>query len=443
MKQRVLFFFLSFAIFIGCKSDSSSYKKELANPDWLHQIMGAYTDIIVHDIFSPPVASRNYAYTTIAAYEAARHLDSSYVSLGGQLHGLSAVPEPEKGLEYSFELAAIKAMITTGKKFIFSEKDFSDFEKTLMAKIDKIHVPKEVYDRSIAYGDAVAKHIMAWADSDNYKQSRSFSKFTINLKDAARWRTTPPMFMDAIEPHWNQIRPMALDSAGQFKPVPPTPFDTMPGSQFMKEAKEVFDTGKNLTEEQTLIANFWDCNPYKMNVTGHAMHATKKITPGGHWMSIARISGLKAKSDFVKTAHAYAITSIALFDGFISCWDEKFRSNLIRPESVINQYIDENWMPLLQTPPFPEYTSGHSVISSASAVALASIYGNNFSFTDSTEVRFGLPVREFPSYEAACQEAAISRLYGGIHYKPAIVNGVDQGKKIGNHILNTIRFRKQ
>ena len=123
MKQLVLFYFLSIAIFIGCNSDSSSYKKELANPDWLHQIMGAYTDIIVHDIFLP-VASRNYAYTAIAAYEAARHLDSSYVSLGGQLHGLSALPEPEKGLEYSFELAAIKAMITTGKKFIFSEKTF-------------------------------------------------------------------------------------------------------------------------------------------------------------------------------------------------------------------------------------------------------------------------------------------------------------------------------
>ncbi len=414
----------------------------MAQPMWLHDVMGAYTNILVHDIFSPPVASRNYAYTSIAAYEAARHLNPNFVSLGGQLNGLSAVPEPEKGLEYCYELAAIKAMLTTGKKFIFSENDFTAFEKSMMEKVDQLHIPKEVHDRSIAYGEAVAKHIMAWADGDNYKQSRSFSKFTIDLKNPSRWRTTPPAFMDAIEPHWNQIRPMSLDSAGQYKPIPHTPFDTTANSPFMKEAMEVYNTGKNLTEEQNLIANYWDCNPYKLNVTGHAMHATKKITPGGHWMSITRIAGIKANSDFVTTAYSYAITSIALFDGFISCWDEKFRSNLIRPESVINQYIDEDWQPLLQTPPFPEYTSGHSVISAASAVALASVYGENFAFTDSTEVRFGLPVREFPSFEAACQEAAISRLYGGIHYQPAITNGVEQGKKIGNHILNTIRFKK-
>ncbi|MBK7787593.1 MAG: vanadium-dependent haloperoxidase [Saprospiraceae bacterium] len=414
----------------------------MAQPTWLHDVMGAYTNILVHDIFSPPVASRNYAYTSIAAYEAARHLNPDYVSLGGQLNGLSAVPEPEKGKEYCYELAALKAMLTTGKKFIFSENDFSAFEKSMMEKVDQLQIPKDVHDRSIAYGEAVAKHIMSWADGDNYKQSRSFSKFTIDLKNPSRWRTTPPAFMDAIEPHWNQIRPMSLDSAGQYKPIPHTPFDTTANSPFMKEAMEVYNTGKNLTEEQNLIANYWDCNPYKLNVTGHAMHATKKITPGGHWMSITRIAGIKANSDFVTTAYSYAITSIALFDGFISCWDEKFRSNLIRPESVINQYIDEDWQPLLQTPPFPEYTSGHSVISAASAVALASVYGENFAFTDSTEVRFGLPVREFPSFEAACQEAAISRLYGGIHYQPAITNGVDQGKKIGNHILNTIRFKK-
>ncbi|MBK7008440.1 MAG: vanadium-dependent haloperoxidase [Saprospiraceae bacterium] len=414
----------------------------MAQPTWLHDVMGAYTNILVHDIFSPPVASRNYAYTSIAAYEAARHLNPDYVSLGGQLNGLSAVPEPEKGKEYCYELAALKAMLTTGKKFIFSENDFSAFEKSMMEKVDQLQIPKDVHDRSIAYGEAVAKHILSWADGDNYKQSRSFSKFTIDLKNPSRWRTTPPAFMDAIEPHWNQIRPMSLDSAGQYKPIPHTPFDTTANSPFMKEAMEVYNTGKNLTEEQNLIANYWDCNPYKLNVTGHAMHATKKITPGGHWMSITRIAGIKANSDFVTTAYSYAITSIALFDGFISCWDEKFRSNLIRPESVINQYIDEDWQPLLQTPPFPEYTSGHSVISAASAVALASVYGENFAFTDSTEVRFGLPVREFPSFEAACQEAAISRLYGGIHYQPAITNGVDQGKKIGNHILNTIRFKK-
>lgn len=426
----------------GCKKDNENYKAEISNPKYLHAVMSQYTDIIVHDIFSPPVASRNYAYTTIAGYEAARHADNSYVSLAGQLHGLTEVPKPEEGKNYSFELAAIRAMITTGRKFIFSEEDLNAFEKTLMAQIEKINIPQDVYDNSIAYGDAVAKHIMAWADKDNYKQSRSFPKFSIDADQKDRWRPTPPGYMDAIEPHWSKIRTMLLDSSAQFKPAPPTKFDLAKNSQFMKEANEVYEVGKNLTEEQKEIANYWDCNPYKLNVTGHVMHATKKITPGGHWMSIARQVALQSKADFVKTTQTYALTSLALFEGFISCWDEKYRSNTVRPESIINEHIDESWTPLLQTPPFPEYTSGHSVISTASAEVLTQLYGDNFAFADSTEVRFGLPVRSFKSFKAAADEAAVSRLYGGIHYKPAIYNGVDQGSKVGKYILSKVKFKK-
>jgi hypothetical protein len=426
---------------ISCKKYNENYKTAISNPKFLHDVMGEYTDIIVHDIFSPPVASRNYAYTTIAGYEAARNADSSYVSLEGQLHGLTAIPKPDKSKKYSYELAAIRAMITTGRKFIFSEADFNEFEQKLMAKIDKINMPKEVYNNSLAYGDEVAKHIMAWADKDNYKQSRSFPKFSIDTEVKPRWRPTPPGYMDAIEPHWSKIRTMLLDSAAQFKPSLPTKFDTSKNSAFMKEAMEVHSVGKSLTEEQKEIANFWDCNPYKLNVTGHVMHATKKITPGGHWMSIARQVALKSKADFVKTTQTYALTSLALFEGFISCWDEKYRSNVIRPESIINEYIDESWAPLLQTPPFPEYTSGHSVISTAASEVLTSMYGANYAFADSTEVRFGLPVRSFKSFYEAADEAAISRLYGGIHYRPAIYNGVDQGRKIGKFIISRVKFK--
>jgi hypothetical protein len=159
-------------------------------------------------------------------------------------------------------------------------------------------------------------------------------------------------------------------------------------------------------------------------------------------MSIARQTALLSKADFVKTSQTYVITSLALFEGFISCWDEKYRSNTIRPESIINEHIDDTWIPLLQTPPFPEYTSGHSVISSASSVVLTALYGDNFAFTDSTEIRFGLPTRSYTSFQNAADEASMSRLYGGIHYKPAIINGVEQGKKIGNFILTKVKFKQ-
>jgi hypothetical protein len=249
--------------------------------------------------------------------------------------------------------------------------------------------------------------------------------------------------MDAIEPHWNKIRTFVMDSAAQFKPAPPTQFSLDKASTFFKEATEVYEVGKNLTDEQRDIAFFWDCNPFMMNIQGHVMFATKKISPGGHWINITRAVCTKAGKDAVFTAEAYARVSLSLVDGFISCWDEKYRSVLVRPETYINQYIDENWVPVLQTPPFPEYTSGHSVISNAASIALTKLMGENVAFTDSTEVEFGLTARSFKSFKEAAAEASISRLYGGIHYRPAVEVGASQGIQIGEFIASKIKTRKE
>jgi hypothetical protein len=249
--------------------------------------------------------------------------------------------------------------------------------------------------------------------------------------------------MYAVEPHWNKIRPFVIDSPSQFKPLPPPKFSKDTSSIFFHDAKLVYETGKNLTLEQEEIARFWDCNPFVMNVKGHVMFATKKISPGGHWMNIAQVACVKSNANFARSAEAYVWVSLALADGFIACWDEKYRSLLVRPETFINQYIDEDWTPLLQTPPFPEYISGHSVISGAAASALTSVFGNNFSFTDSTEVEFGLTSRQFTSFEAAADEAAVSRLYGGIHYLPACDIGLDMGRNIGQFIAARLRTREK
>ena len=246
--------------------------------------------------------------------------------------------------------------------------------------------------------------------------------------------------MDGIEPHWMKIRTFALDSAKQFKPLPPTPFSMEKNSQFYKETMEVYNALRKDKEERLAIASFWDCNPYVSHHIGHVMYATKKITPGGHWIGIAKIAAQKADADIMKTVETYALTSIALADAFISCWDEKYRSVLVRPETVINEHIDEDWMPALQTPPIPELTRGHSVISAAASVALTSLYGDNYAFVDSTEVAYGLPVRSYESFYDASAEAAVSRLYGGIHYRPAIDYGVDQGKQVGNWIVEKLEM---
>ena len=204
---------------------------------------------------------------------------------------------------------------------------------------------------------------------------------------------------------------------------------------------EVFNVINNLDKDQIEIAKFWDCNPYVTHHRGHAMFATKKITPGGHWIGITAIATRQAQSDFAATINAYANVSIALFDAFISCWDEKWDTLIVRPETLINQYYDEEWLPLLQTPPFPEYTSGHSVISRAAAVTLTDLYGDNFAFSDTTEVLYGLPVRDYKSFMHASEEAAISRLYGGIHYMMAIEEGVNQGQSVGDYIVKTIQTK--
>lgn len=418
---------------------SCGEKIDTTDAEIVHTSMKKVTDVIVHDIFSPPVASRIYAYTSLAGYEAMQLSNPNYQSLAGQLTDFTEVPKP-KSEDISYELASVHAMLTVGKALIFSEEKVEAFQDETYAKFEN-SLSSSTYDNSMEYGETVAKHIMAYADKDNYKQTRTFPKFEVNLEDKTRWQPTPPDYMEGIEPSWNLIRPFVIDSAQQFQPDFPTKYDLDTNSLFYKELMEVYEVGNSLTEEQTEIAQFWDCNPYVSTHKAHLMFATKKITPGGHWINIVSIVGRQANSDFMQTLEAYTLTSIALADAFISCWDEKYRSNLVRPETVINQYIDEDWLPLLQTPPFPEYTSGHSVISSAAAVALTSIYGDNFAFDDTSEEEYGLPTRSFKSFYDASAEAAISRLYGGIHYRPAIDNGVKQGKALGNYLIDKVQLK--
>jgi len=406
----------------------------------IHSAMQQLTDIIVYDIFSPPVASRIYSYASIAAYQAMLPAHPEYESLEGQIRGLENMPQPEADKQYNHAVAGVHAFLTVGRALIFSEDKMEAYQQQLYDKFERA-LDGDVYENSMTYGQLVADRVLEWADKDQYKQTRTFPKFTVK-DEPGRWQPTPPDYMDGIEPHWSAIRPLVIDSAQQFKPAPPTPFSLEEGSQFYNEMMEVYETGNNLTDEQEEIAKFWDCNPYVSHHQGHVMFATKKITPGGHWIGIAAIASRQSNASLMQATEAYAFTSVALMDAFISCWDEKYRSSLIRPETIINQHIDPDWTPLLQTPPFPEYTSGHSVISASAATALTHIFGENFAFNDTTEVMYGLPARDFESFKAASEEAAISRLYGGIHYMPACSVGVLQGRKVGGFVVSNLKTLK-
>ncbi len=444
MRNKIIIFSVFIYFLISCSSyeDYNNNIEFYNDPDLFHRSMQKLTDVIVYDIFSPPVASRIYAYPSIAAYEVLRNSSLNYQSFAGQLNGLEPIPEPDLTKEYSFPVASIHAFLTVGKDLIFSENKISSYQDELYTEFKKMGIPKDILERSLEYGEFVANHIKIWYEKDNYKQTRSFPKYTIQRGDDYSWKPTPPDYMEGIEPHWNKIRTLVIDSSNQFVIKPPPTFSLNKGSNFYKDLIEVYEIGNNLSDEQKEIASFWDCNPYVSHHKGHAMFATKKITPGGHWIGITKIASKKANLNLMETIYTYSMVSISLFDAFIICWDEKWRSILVRPETVINQYIDSEWIPFLQTPPFPEYTSGHSVISRSAARILTHLLGDNFEFLDTSEEKYGLPARNFNSFIHASEEAAISRIFGGIHYMPAITYGVEQGEKVGNHIIKTLKTKQ-
>lgn len=442
MKKRISIITALVLVLASCQKKQEPIE---ISPEEFHASVDKVIEVMIHDIFSPPVASRIFAYPNIAAYEIVALKNDSYNSLAGQVTGLESIPKPENEENINYEMAALVAHMDLNKRLIFSEEKIESFRDSLYTIWTEKNEP--VFMASKQYGLQVANFIGEWMDKDNYKETRTMPKFSVDSEDPSRWQPTPPAYMNGIEPHWEKIRPFAIDSAQQFKPIPPPEFSMEKDSEFYKEVMEVYEVrksmiGKGDKSEEIAIAQFWDCNPYVSVTRGHLMFATKKITPGAHWIGISKIASRKTNADFAKTVYAYTKTSIAIADAFISCWDEKYRSNLIRPETVINEYIDDSWEPVLQTPPFPEYTSGHSVVSGAAAVALTDIFGDDFAFDDDTEVAYGLPVRSFTSFNQAADEAALSRMYGGIHYRAAIVVGIKQGRDLGKFVVDKLDMTK-
>ena len=433
---------LVLVVLAGCRKPATpaEYNAKAANPEYYNAALNKLTQVVIHDIFSPPVASRIYAYANLAGYEALVPFDAQYESMAGKLKRFQASPKPEAGKEYCFPLASARAFLTVARALTFSVEFYDEFEKPFYEQYKKDGVPDEVYDRSMAYGEAVAKHILDYAAKDNYKQTRGF-KHTVTNEEGT-WVPTPPAYMDAAEPQWNKIRCWAMDTCNQFMPPRPPAFNLTKGSPYDKELQEVYQAGKDVDKQKQDIAYFWDDNAFVMNVAGHVMFASKKMTPGGHWLAIAETVARQKKLSLMPTVEAYALTSFALTDGFISCWDEKYRSKMVRPETVINKVIDPKWVPFLQTPPFPEYPSGHSVISTAAATVLTNLIGDNIPFTDSTEFQYGHGVRSFKSFRMAADEASISRLYGGIHYRSALTNGQIEGEQVGKWVLQKLHTRK-
>lgn len=432
----MLAFFASL-LFISCKKVKVA---GMGEAEVLHQNEDQLTKLIIYDVFTPPVACRIYAYASLASYEAIRHQNSKYPSVTKQLKGFDAMPEPEKGKKYNYTLAATKAFFTVVRKVTFSVDSLKKYEDRVYSSF-KNQLDDSVYARSVVYGGLVAKVILKRATTDNYLQTRGKPRF-LGSSGPGKWHPTPPDYLDGVEYCWGTMHTFMLDSSSQFAPPPPPKFSTDKNSTYFKQNLEVYNQSKNLSQEQKDIARYWDDNPFVMEHSGHMTFANKKITPGGHWIGITETACKKTHADAVKTAQAYALTSVAMFDAFICCWQEKYKSNYIRPVTVINDQIDRYWEPRLQTPPFPEYPSGHSTVTRSAAVMLTHLFGDNFSFQDTSDLKYIGMKRNFKSFVQAADEASISRFYGGIHYRNSVNVGAEQGKKVSEYLLGKLKIKE-
>jgi hypothetical protein len=439
---------LLFSLLAGCKKDDnpiessdneiSKYDATLAT-DWYKLML---TLVQRTPGFTPPVGSRAFGYVGVTLYQSLLPGMGNYQSLVGQLNGLTSLPQPTAGASYNWPLVA-NAAVAAQLRNLFPTT--SDSLKTQINLLEarfkdtfKSGLSQATIDSSIAYGARLAAAIFEWSKTDGGHEGylKNFPTNYTPPQGPGMWVPTPPAFQRALQPYWGKNRPFILpvgnpSSVGD--PGPHPQYSVDPTSQFYKEGLEVYNTVKNLTAEQREIALFW------------ADDAGTTVTPPGHSISIlTQLITLQGKKlDFA--AEAYAKIGIGAADGFIACWDVKYKYNLLRPISYIQKVIDSTWNKAsitdpLTTPPFPEYTSGHSSQGGASFTILKNLFGN-IGFTDHTHDYRGLAPRTFANFDAALNENAISRLYGGIHYRAAIERGVESGKQIGA-LVNALKFKK-
>jgi hypothetical protein len=432
--------------FSACTSNTDNVKRDSTYNGFTNEAVvycktvKELNNIVLENNFPPMVAARNYVYANIAAYECMVAGDTNWQTLAGQIRHMPAMPRLPQGTRIDYSLASLLAFVRVGNAVTFPEGSMTAYYDKLKHQADSMGIPEEMMKNTVLFADTISKAILAWSKGDNYSATRGASRYSVD-ETPGRWTPTPPMYGTAVEPHWMEIRPMVMDSASECKPKRPPFFDVKnKQSQYYKALMEVKNIRENLTDEQKHIADFWDDNPFKMNVTGHVMFATKKFSPAGHWMNIVGIASYEAGADFNTTIAAYTKTSIALFDAFIACWDEKYRSNYVRPETVINALIDPNWQPYIQTPPFPSYIGGHSTISAAAAEVMSQFYGER-SFIDTSLLEFGIANRQIKSFRDAALEASMSRIYGGIHYRFDCDEGAKTGKQVGEMVVNRLRLK--
>ncbi len=436
--RKILFSAVLALMWFGALGAVTAHANSTKAEEVLHTWYNLALELVWHTpTYSPPVASRSFAYLGVTAFEAVASGSDELQTLAGQLHGLKPVPQREAGKTYDEAVVMQTAMAFAVQHFFENtgpsgQNAMAKLEAKLREKVSA-GVPADVLARSEAHGRAVAEHILAWSQDDGGAviETLGFPQAYELTKGPSHWVPTSLVALQQkpLLPNWGKNRTFAMPE-GTSCALPSHPeYSEDKASAFYKEALEVYEAKQTLTPERRAIARFW------------ADDAMLSMTPPGHWISIALQIMDRDKVGLEKNVDTMARLGVAVADGFIGCWQAKYQYDLIRPISYIRRVIDPKWEPLLNTPPFPEYPSGHSTQSGAAAAVLTNLFGDNFAFEDKTGAHAGLAPRNFASFNAAADDAGISRMYGGIHFRSAIERGLEQGRCIGA-FTNALRTRR-
>jgi hypothetical protein len=392
---------------------------------------------IMEDLFPVPQATRIHAYTNLAAYQVlAKNPSSTIKPLRNGINDWLNFPEPtSKNINY--DIAAELTFLNIAKMLLYSENIAEEYKQNQITLWKSLFADTTILYNSIVYADTCTAIMKRWIKKDNYDSTRTMMRYQLS-KSQSGWQPTAPEYMNALEPNWKYMRHIV--SAPIPKVKPNIAFSTNKKSKYYQNALEVFTISKNIDSAKKDIALYWDDNPKTAVNSGHNSYFIHKATPAGHWLKIASQLCNTMAWDNEKTAEAYTYLCIAQYESILGCWTEKYNSNAMRPETFIHRYISTSFTPFIETPSFPEYTSGHSTLSAASATILAAFAkDNSYAFADSSQLYLQMPVKYYASFWQAAEEASISRLYGGIHYKPALQNGLMHGKEIGICVLQNLK----
>jgi len=394
--------------------------------------------------FSPPVAARALAYLSLALYESVVPGMADHRSLAGHLNELSSLPwaQPDEPLHWPTVANATMATMT---RMMYSNASADNkaridlLERNMVLQhaqdFDPATLTPEIRNRSETFGRLMAMALMTWARTDGGHEAwgppRRGIPHYVPPSGEGQWSATPPAYAPALLPRWGDNRPFALAGPKDCPPPAPPSYDEGKDSAFQRDALEVYRISRQATQEQRQIALYWADDP------------GKTPTPAGHWTFIANDLLKARKASLADAARTMAQLNLAMADAFIAAWSAKYQYSLLRPVTYVQLTIDSNWVPtMMDTPPFPEYPSAHSVQSSAAAGVLEQVFGATTRFTDNTHNDRGWGPRDFTSFRAAADEASRSRLFAGIHFGFGVTGGQVQGRCVAQKVL-ALELRKR